>query len=145
VLIVGSLPGEISLRKREYYGNPGNRFWPAMQSLGLVADARGPYVERIAQLHARGVGLWDVALSAARHRSSDASMREVTPNPIPGLAMERGVRAIAFNGATSRALFVRFFPQFDSVALLALPSTSGSNVQWWTRSAEWRSILAYLD
>jgi hypoxanthine-DNA glycosylase len=144
VLILGSLPGEMSLRKREYYGNPGNRFWGCMQSLGLVTDPRAPYEQRIAELHGHGVGLWDSALTASRTRSADASIRDVTPNPIPDAVREHGVRAIFFNGTTSRAIFDRFYPAFEGAVLTTLPSTSGSNVQWWTRKDEWRAILQYL-
>ncbi len=144
VLVLGSLPGEVSLRERQYYGNPGNRFWSAMQALGLVTDARGPYEERVAQLNARGVGLWDSAFAAARHRSSDASIRDVVPNPVVAAVREHGIRAIAFNGRTARALFDRFFPGFEGADLLDMPSTSGSNVQWWTRRDEWARIVEYL-
>ena len=145
VLILGSLPGEASLRKVQYYGNPGNRFWPAMQHIGLVVDARGPYAARIDALQRRGIGLWDVILSAHRRGSSDASIRDVTPNPIDRVAIESGVRAVLFNGLTSRSTFDHFFPAFRGPDLLTMPSTSGSNVQWWTRRDEWRAILDYLD
>ena len=145
VLILGSLPGEMSIRKREYYGNPGNRFWGAMQALGLVDDPRAPYAARIEALHGHSVGLWDVARSALRHRSSDASMRDVDPNPIPTVVATRGIRALFFNGTTARGLFDHFFRGFDAAPVTTLPSTSGSNVQWWVRRDEWRAILAYLD
>lgn len=145
VLVVGSLPGEASLRKRQYYGHGGNRFWPLMVTLGLVPSAADAYEDRVAALRARGVGLWDVALAASRVRSSDASMRDVVPNPLDSVVREHGIRALAFNGTVARALFERFFPGFEGAALLALPSTSGSNVQWWTRRDEWRAILGWLE
>jgi len=27
ILILGSLPGDVSIRKHQYYGHPGNDFW----------------------------------------------------------------------------------------------------------------------
>lgn len=145
VLVLGSLPGETSLRRRQYYGHPGNRFWPLMAGLGLAPPPTAPYDERIAGLHARGVGLWDVALAASRVGSADATIRDPIPNPIAEAVARHGIRALAFNGTVARGLFGRFFPGFDAAATLALPSTSGSNVQWWTRRDEWRAILDWLD
>ena len=144
VLILGSLPGEVSLRKRQYYGNPGNRFWGMMQELGLVGDPRGPYETRIAELHERGVGLWDSCYAAVRYRSSDATIRDVVPNPILETVLAHGIRLVAFNGQKSRLEFDRFYPDFAAADLVTMPSTSGTNVQWWTRRNEWRAILRYL-
>ena len=33
ILILGSMPSETSLLKHQYYGHPGNAFWPIMLSL----------------------------------------------------------------------------------------------------------------
>jgi hypoxanthine-DNA glycosylase len=33
VLILGSLPSQLSLQKQEYYGNPQNAFWRVMGEL----------------------------------------------------------------------------------------------------------------
>ena len=115
-----------------------------MAALGLTPSAAAGYEERVAALQARGVGLWDVALAASRVRSSDASIRDVIPNPIDEAVREYGIRALAFNGTVARGLFEQFFPAFDAAALLAMPSTSGSNVQWWTRKEVWRALLEWL-
>ena len=43
VLILGSLPGRLSLERGEYYANPQNAFWKilATRSSGLPADYAG--------------------------------------------------------------------------------------------------------
>jgi len=33
VLILGALPGQISLERREYYANPTNQFWRLMEGV----------------------------------------------------------------------------------------------------------------
>ena len=59
MLVLGTVPSLASLALRQSYGHAHNLFWPFM---GELFDA-GPelaYAERIARLHARGVGIWDV-------------------------------------------------------------------------------------
>jgi len=58
VLILGSLPGRLSLERGEYYANPQNAFWKIMATRvpGLPAD----YAGRVRALIEPRVALWDV-------------------------------------------------------------------------------------
>ncbi len=65
LLILGSLPGRMSLERREYYAQPRNAFWTIM---GRLFDA-GPelaYATRTQRLTEHGVALWDVCAAARR-------------------------------------------------------------------------------
>lgn len=70
VLILGSLPGEVSLAQGQYYANRQNHFWR------LVGDIIGEdlvhmdYAARLQVLLAHGVGLWDVVAEAKREGNS---------------------------------------------------------------------------
>ena len=135
VLILGTVPSVRSLELRQSYGHAQNFFWPLM---GELFDA-GPelaYGERIARLHARGIGIWDVLKACERPGSLDSSIvpESEVPNAIPQLLRRHAqIRAIALNGGKSQQAFRRHIaPQLDAhlrdrVTILALPSTSPAN------------------
>ena len=65
VLVLGTLPGEESLRRGEYYAHPRNVFWRIVESLfGIPASE--PYADRVRKLNEAGVALWDVCAAATR-------------------------------------------------------------------------------
>src|SRR6185437_8303865 len=95
-----------------------------------------PYRERIARLHARGIGIWDVFAQVERPGSLDASIVRASevPNAIPGLMQRQPtIRAIALNGAKAAEGFRRHIAPLLAaqdarrVDILALPSTSPAN------------------
>lgn len=132
VLILGSMPGARSLAAGQYYAHPQNQFWPTMQAVFGV-DAGLPYEQRIARLHACGVGLWDVLRGCERRGSLDSAIaaESEVPNAIPELLVQRrDIAVIAFNGAKAAEAFRRHVaaqiaPQrLNMLSLHALPSTS---------------------
>jgi double-stranded uracil-DNA glycosylase len=122
--VLGTLPGEESLRRQEYYAHPRNLFWPIIFSLfgdGIVPG----YEARLAFAQSSHLALWDVCGLAERDASADATIRSEVPNEIPTLLDSYpGIRAVAFNGTTARRLYDRHFPRRDGIIYLALPSTS---------------------
>lgn len=137
VLVLGSLPGEVSLARQEYYANPRNAFWDVAEQL-LGISRQLPYPQRTELLRARGVALWDVLRSAERAGSLDASIVRGTevPNDIAGFLREHPeVELIALNGAAAEKLFARFArPGIDEAGLcvrtVRLPSTSPANARY---------------
>jgi len=126
VLILGSYPPLQSLAKREYYGNPHNRFWTIMEQIFGI-DRSLPYAARTAQLTGRGVALWDVLASCARVGSADATIRDTVPNDIAGfLESHPTVRCIALNGTAAGKFFAR---ETCPVPAVILPSTSPANAR----------------
>lgn len=47
ILVLGSMPGDESLRKKEYYGNPRNQFWRILYSVFGMEKEEG-YERRLA-------------------------------------------------------------------------------------------------
>ena len=125
LLILGSLPGDASLKAAQYYAHPRNAFWPLIGGVLGEDLARQPYEKRIERLKARGVGLWDVIASAERSGSLDAAIRSPEAADLRGLigGLPR-LRAVAFNGKLAAKLGRRIIGDVAGVRLIDLPSSS---------------------
>lgn len=131
VLVLGSLPGRMSLEKQQYYAQPRNAFWRIVEALwDIPLDAA--YGERTRRLALERVALWDVCAAAVRVGSLDSAIvhETVEPNDFVGfLARHRRIELVCFNGAKSAELWRRLVAPRLPEALRelpthALPSTS---------------------
>ena len=146
ILILGSLPGERSIREQQYYAHPQNAFWRIMAAL---YDFDGEYKERTAQLCERRIALWDVLHSSVRPGSMDADIRTATarPNDFAGFFTRHAdIELIAFNGRKAEQLFQRFVDQREVAAGIrraSLPSTSPAyaSMPFSGKLAAWREAL----
>lgn len=127
LLILGSLPGEASLRAGQYYAHPQNRFWQlAGHVIGLDLPALD-YEARLSALMSAGIGLWDVISSASRTGSLDASIRDPETADLNALISELPrLKAIGFNGKTSVRLARRVLSHRQDLQLFDLPSSSAA-------------------
>lgn len=153
VVILGSMPGQLSLKVNQYYAAPQNLFWPTMSQLFGIAREL-PYAERLALLVKAGVGLWDVLKHCDREGSLDASIDQATevPNDF-GLLFEQcpAVKAICFNGQKAEKAFRRHVIQslppqiLSSIDIITLPSTSPANrtKTQLSKVEEWKALLRY--
>jgi len=129
VLVLGTLPGGESLRRREYYAHPRNLFWPIVFGLFGAAPATA-YPAKLAFVTACGIALWDVCEAAEREASADAAIRRERPNAIDRLLDAHPlIGVVAFNGGTARRLYDRHFARRADLAYLALPSTSPAHAR----------------
>lgn len=148
ILILGSLPGEESLRRQEYYAKLQNRFWPLMARL---TDSPLPqtYAEKRAMLAAHRIALWDVVRAAERKGSADTDIRREAPNDIPGLLRRcPTIHTVVFNGKTAANLFQKHFPQLElsavrQVRFIVRLSTSPANCQFSEEEMyrNWREVF----
>jgi len=131
VLILGSMPGDASLRLGEYYGHRRNAFWAIMTDLlGLPADA--DYRQRTAALVAGGIALWDVLAACERDGSLDAAIRpeSIQVNDFHWLFADYpGIELIVFNGGTAEREYHKrvrpgLMPADQAIPMRRLPSTS---------------------
>lgn len=126
-LILGSLPGDESLRQVQYYAHPRNVFWRIMGELCGFNPAL-PYPERLHRLIQAGAALWDVVGNGYRQGSLDQHITQEQPNNIPKILDKApSIRRIYCNGGASYRYLKRYFPELwqqKKWLILQLPSTS---------------------
>jgi hypoxanthine-DNA glycosylase len=150
-LILGTLPGDESLRQQRYYSDPSNRFWNLLSDIFGESPGFG-YAERLGFLGEHGVALWDVLQSARRPGSSDTAIADPRPNDFGELfATFSDLRRVGFNGTRAESLWRRYVrTQADvphaSLVTATLPSSSGTpgrNVlSYDEKLIRWRAFLA---
>ena len=148
VLILGSMPGEESLRQQQYYAHPRNLFWDIMGEL-FGAGRELPYEKRLAVLRKNGISLWDVAHTCRRKGSLDSNMTDVAANDFKKLFTEvPQIHTVFFNGQTAAALFRKLvLPELNcELKLIVLPSTSPAHasVSVQKKKAAWEQLRAAL-
>ena len=149
MLILGTMPGKVSLRERQYYAHPQNLFWRVVGGI-LGFDPASPYEARVASVQSAGIAIWDVLRSCIRPGSMDSAIEasSVVPNDIAGfLAKHPQIRRICFNGSRAEALYMRHVqPRLAAnpeVQHLRLPSTSPANaaLPFSAKLQAWQAIV----
>ena len=125
LLVLGSLPGAVSLARQRYYAHPQNQFW---RLIGAVLDrdiAALDYEARLAALLDARVGLWDTVAAATRQGSLDTAIRLHEASDLAALIETLPeLRAVAFNGGTSAKIGRGQLGDRPGLALIDLPSSS---------------------
>jgi hypoxanthine-DNA glycosylase len=147
LLVLGSLPGAISLAQQRYYAHPPNLFWRLMSAVtgrDLVPLA---YEARLEALLDARVGLWDTVAAATRDGSLDSAIRLHEASDLAALvATLPGLKAIGFNGAKSAAIGRRQLGEASGLALIDLPSSSPAyaTLGFEKKREAWLALAAYL-
>jgi hypoxanthine-DNA glycosylase len=137
ILILGSMPGVVSLGAQQYYAHPQNHFWKIAGAL-CGAGPELPYEQRLQTILSRGLGLWDVLQSCVRRGSLDTAIEfdsAVANELLPVLRRAGSVMRLCCNGGTAYRALQRHFGQqlareFPHIDVRRLPSTSPANASW---------------
>jgi hypoxanthine-DNA glycosylase len=151
VLVLGSMPGVVSLQAGEYYAHPRNAFWRIIEALFGIPVAL-PYGERCRRLLEHRIAVWDVLRACTRPGSLDSSIVEssIVANDFRGFfAAHRGIEAVYFNGAKAESAYRRHVqptlpePAAD-LGLTRLPSTSPAHasLSFDDKLERWRTIAS---
>lgn len=146
VLVLGSLPGEVSLAEARYYAHPRNHFWRLIGAvIGRELEPL-PYEARLAALRNAGVALWDTVGAARRRGSLDGAIRNVEANSLARLVETLPeLRAVGFNGGKSAAIGTPQLAGRGELTLLALPSSSPAfTLPFAAKLEQWMALRAFL-
>lgn len=147
LLVLGSLPGALSLARQRYYAHPQNLFWRLMSEVigrDLVPLA---YEDRLEALLDARIGLWDTVAAATREGSLDAAIRLHEASDLAALAATLPeLRAIGFNGARSAAIGRRQMGGAPGLVLIDLPSSSPAyaSLPFARKREAWLRLADYL-
>ncbi len=129
VLILGSFPSVKSREAQFFYGHPQNRFWKVVAAV-CSEDVPTTVGEKKEFLLRNRIALWDVIQSCDIEGSSDASIKNVTPNDLHKILDHASIRAIFVNGKTSEKYYKKYIEPKTAMTAVCLPSTSPANAAW---------------
>jgi hypoxanthine-DNA glycosylase len=147
LLVLGSLPGAVSLARQRYYAHPQNLFWRLIGAVIGRDLVPLPYEARLETLLEARVGLWDTVAAATRKGSLDADIRLHQASDLAALARALpDLRAIGFNGGTSARIGRKQLADHDGPALIDLPSSSPAyaSLSFEKKRDAWLALRAYL-
>jgi hypoxanthine-DNA glycosylase len=131
-VILGTFPGDASIRKGEYYSSPNNDFWKLVgETIGTDLNNLD-YLEKIKILRENGIGLWDLFEDVERQSSADNQIKAVKMNDLEKIfKLAPHVKKIGLNGKEAS----KYSGDIDRIAkengrnieIIELPSSSGSN------------------
>ncbi len=149
VLILGTMPGVMSLKKQQYYGNDRNAFWWIIYSL-FGQEVSESYENRKSFLLQHNIALWDVLKACEREGSSDSDIRDPIPNDFKALYLKHpNIASVCFNGEPARRLYNRYVEKLRqgeaSKAFYSLPSTSPAyTISFQEKLEKWKLLLQLL-
>jgi hypoxanthine-DNA glycosylase len=141
ILIFGSLPGDVSIRKHQYYGHPGNDFWRLLGNI-IGEDLQNmSYQNRLETLKRNKIGLWDIFKAGKRKGSEDTKIKDEEINRFSVLKdMAPNLKLVLFNGKKSG----EYEPIIKAMGYETnvLPSSSGANRRSLnSRKSEWEAAF----
>ena len=148
VLILGTLPGELSLKTQAYYQDKShNSFYKIMEKLFCRPDGMTDK-DFITRNH---LALWDCMKKAEREGSLDSNIRNAEPNEIEKfLITHPTISAIILNGIGETRQY--FYQNFNTEELekrfriKSLPSTANTNaIKFEEKVEQWRYVKKIVD
>jgi hypoxanthine-DNA glycosylase len=144
VLMLGSFPGEESLRQAQYYAHPRNQFWRLLGDIIGVPLSELPYEKRLERLARLRIGLWDIITDCERQGSLDGNIRNAQLSQFEWL---RGhapqLAVVAMNGKKAGSAQSRIAAL--GYQTLVLPSSSPAyTLAYDDKLAGWQSLRPFV-
>ncbi|TCO72678.1 DNA-deoxyinosine glycosylase [Marinisporobacter balticus] len=131
LVILGSMPGEESLKQQQYYAFKRNQFWKMIYLIfgEVLSD---DYNEKKSFLLKHNIALWDVLKNCEREGSLDSKIKNETANDFEGFFNRYpNLKYVSFNGTKAYHSFKKYvgFDLKSNLEYFQLPSTSPANTQ----------------
>lgn len=147
VLILGTLPSDVSIKSQAYYQNKShNSFYKIMEHLFQRTVGQSD-MDFITSNH---IALWDCMKKATRKGSLDANIKDDFPNDVNEfLQTHPTISTIVLNGGLAKKKFHIYFPAFvfsERIKVISLISSSNAaSKKFEEKLEEWRIIKDIID
>nr|WP_315248174.1 DNA-deoxyinosine glycosylase [uncultured Flavobacterium sp.] len=140
ILILGTMPGDQSIAKQQYYGNKGNHFWRILFTV-FNENYSESYDDRKAFLKKHKIALWNVLASCIREGSSDSKISNEAINDFTNFHIQYpNIKNVFFESKSAAKFYHKYLQSQTDISYHILPSTSGLNaglsfsqkVEMWT-------------
>lgn len=139
VLILGSLPGDESIKQQAYYANKRNAFWKIMRALynnNIETDNKKFIISC-------GIALWDCVHSAIRKGSLDSAIKDdsVVANDIRGLiAKYPTINTIILNGGKAEKYYNKYCKGIDCKTIRRISTSPAATRVFEEKLQEWSIV-----
>lgn len=147
MLILGTVPSEESLRKKERYGHKSNQFWRILFAL-FNKPLPDNYEEKSAILTDNNIAIWDVLHSCEGEGSLDSAIRNEKPNDFKKLFKEYPRIKYIFFTSKKAAEFYKKYVGFDTdkvFTVLPSPSPANARMRLDEKIEKWKVLLDTLN
>lgn len=139
VLILGSLPGDESIKQQAYYANKGNAFWKIMRAL----YNNNTETDNKKFIISCGIALWDCVHSAVRKGSLDSAIKDdsVVANDIRGLiAKYPTINTIILNGDKAEKLYNKYCKGIDCPTIRLISTSPAATIVFEEKLQKWSIV-----
>jgi hypoxanthine-DNA glycosylase len=145
VLMLGSFPGEESLKQAQYYAHPRNQFWRLLGTVVGAPLAELPYEKRLERLARLKIGLWDIITDCERQGSLDGNIRNAVMSQFAWLKDHApNLTVVAMNGKKAGTAASRIAAL--GYRTLVLPSSSPAyTLPYEEKLAGWESLRRFVS
>ncbi|MET1054581.1 MAG: DNA-deoxyinosine glycosylase [Pedobacter sp.] len=145
VLLLGTMPGDRSLRLQQYYGHAGNHFWKLIYTL-FDQPLQPDYEQRKSFLLEHHIALWDVLESCTCEGSLDSNIKNEVVNDFAAFYEQYpNLSHVFFDSRKAEEFYLKYVGKsMDKIYhLLPSPSRANASKSFEQKLEAWKELLLY--
>lgn len=146
ILLLGTMPGEESLRRQQYYGNKNNHFWRLIFALFNEPFSEDYEYKKSLLLKSR-IALWDVIQSCEGEGSLDSNIQNEQVNDFSCFYRKYpSITHVVFTSKKAEAFYKKYvgFENYKSYITLPSPSPANARMTFDDKLTAWNILLDLL-